>query len=90
MAALKGNDDIAIGNIIGSNIFNMLMIIGVSAIIAPITYNVTYNIQLIILLISLIVLFIFPFLKPKNKMTRSHGVVYLFMYIAYLVLLFVM
>ena len=90
MAALKGNDDIAIGNIIGSNIFNMLMIIGVTAVITPITYNVTYNIQLIILIISMIVLFIFPLLPPKDKMTRSHGVVYLLMYIAYLVLLFVM
>ena len=89
MAALKGNDDIAIGNIIGSNIFNMLMIIGVSAIIAPITYNTTYNVQLIILMISLIVLFIFPILPPKDKMTRSHGVIYLIMYFAYLIMLFV-
>ena len=53
MAAIKGNDDIAIGNIIGSNIFNMLMIIGVTAAITPITYNPTYNVQLIILIVSL-------------------------------------
>ena len=90
MAALKGNDDIAIGNIIGSNIFNMLMIIGVSAIIAPITYNPSYNVQLIILIVSLIVLFIFPLLPPKDKMTRSHGIIYLLMYLAYMIMLFVM
>ena len=42
-AAIKGNSDIAIGNIIGSNIFNILLIIGVSAVINPIKYNVTYN-----------------------------------------------
>lgn len=90
MAALKGNDDIAIGNIIGSNIFNMLMIIGVTAVITPITYNPTYNVQLIILIVALVVLFIFPLLPPKNKMTRSHGIVYLLMYLAYMVMLFVM
>ena len=45
-AAIKGNSDIAIGNIIGSNIFNILLIIGVSALIKPITYNVTYIIYL--------------------------------------------
>ena len=49
-AAIKGDSDIAIGNIIGSNIFNMLLIIGVSAFIKPIVYNPTYNIQMIILL----------------------------------------
>lgn len=90
MAAMKGNDDIAIGNIIGSNIFNMLMIIGVSAVITPLTYNVTYNIQLIILLASLVLLWIFPLLPPKDKMTRPHGVIYILLYIAYMVMLFVM
>ena len=90
MAALKGNDDIAIGNIIGSNIFNMLMIIGVTAVITPITYNPTYNVQLIILIIALVVLFIFPMLKPKDKMTRPHGIIYLIMYVIYMIMLFVM
>ena len=41
-AAVKGDSDIAIGNIIGSNIFNMLLIIGASAFIKPIIYNVSY------------------------------------------------
>ena len=41
-AAIKGNSDIAIGNIIGSNIFNMLFIIGVASVIQPITYNFSY------------------------------------------------
>lgn len=49
-AAIKGNSDIAIGNIIGSNIFNMLFIIGVTSIIKPITYNVSYNLDMVILI----------------------------------------
>lgn len=88
-AAIKGNSDIAIGNIIGSNIFNMLMIIGVSASIKPITYNPSYNIQMIILLIAIVFLALFPFIKPKNEMSRGNGIVYIITYIVYMVLLFI-
>ena len=88
-AAIKGNSDIAIGNIIGSNIFNMLMIIGVSASIKPITYNPSYNIQMIILLIAIVFLALFPFIKPKNEMSRGNGIVYIIIYIVYMALLFV-
>jgi len=88
-AAIKGNSDIAIGNIIGSNIFNMLMIIGVSASIKPITYNPSYNIQMIILLIAIVFLALFPFIKPKNEMSRGNGIVYIITYIVYMILLFI-
>ena len=89
MAAIKGNDDIAIGNIIGSNIFNMLMIIGVTAFITPLAYNVSYNVQLGILLFALILLEIFAFTKPKNQMNRFNGIIYVALYAMYMVLLFV-
>ncbi len=88
VAAVKGNDDIAIGNIIGSNIFNMLMIIGVTAFITPLAYNVTYNVQLAILLFALVLLEVFAFTKPKNNMTRINGIIYVMLYVAYLVMLF--
>ena len=88
-AAIKGNSDIAIGNIIGSNIFNMLLIIGVSSFIKPITFNVSYNIDFSVLIASSIILAIFPFIPPKDKMSRSNGIVYLFIYVAYLTILFV-
>ena len=89
MAAIKGNSDIAIGNIIGSNIFNILLIIGVSAIIAPIMYNITNNYDFIILVISSIILVLFPFIPPKNEMSRANGIIYLLMYATYMVTLFV-
>ncbi len=87
-AAIKGNSDIAIGNIIGSNIFNMLFIIGVSSCIKPIIYNPTYNIQMVILIISTLILSLFPIIPPKNKMSRFNGIVYLFTYALYLTILF--
>lgn len=87
-AAIKGNSDIAIGNIIGSNIFNMLLIIGVSAFIHPIVYNASYNIDLSILVGSLIVLALFPIIPPKNEMSRANGTIYFIAYIGYIILLF--
>lgn len=88
-AAVKGNSDIAIGNIIGSNIFNILLIIGVSAFITPITYNFSYNFDFCILIVSSIILAIFPFIPPKDKMSRFNGIIYLLIYIMYLIALFV-
>lgn len=88
-AAIKGNSDIAIGNIIGSNIFNILFIIGISGLISPLSYNVTYNVQMIILVIASIVLSLFPVIPPKNEMSRVNGSIYLLMYIGYVALLLV-
>ncbi len=88
-AAIKGNSDIAIGNIIGSNIFNILLIIGVSAIISPLTYNITYNIQIGILILATIILSIFPIIPPKNEMSRFNGLIYLAIYIIYMIIIFV-
>lgn len=88
-AAIKGNSDIAIGNIIGSNIFNILFIIGVSALISPLAYNFTYNIQMAILIIAMLVLALFPVIPPKNEMSRFNGVIYLILYVIYMAILFV-
>ena len=87
-AAIKGKSDIAIGNIIGSNIFNMLLIIGTSAIIHPIVYNVSYNMDMIMLIVATLVLSLFPIIPPKNKMTRFNGIIYLIMYGIYMAILF--
>jgi len=88
-AAIKKESDIAIGNILGSNIFNMLLIIGVSALIKPIAYNISYNIDMYIAMIAAFVLFLFAYIPPKHKMSRMNGIVYLLIYIIYMVTLFV-
>lgn len=88
-AAIKGNSDIAIGNIIGSNIFNILFIIGISALISPLSYNFTYNMQMTILIIAMLVLALFPVIPPKNEMSRFNGVIYLMLYLIYMIILFI-
>ena len=87
-AAFKGNSDIAIGNIIGSNIFNMLLIIGTASIINPITYNIKYNIDMTVLIAGTVLLSLFPIIPPKNEMNRGNGLVYLIFYVMYMVILF--
>ena len=87
-AAIKGKSDIAIGNILGSNIFNMLLIIGVSAMIKPIIYNTSYNLDMLFLIGATLVLALFPLIPPKNKMSRGNGLIYVMFYIGYMVSLF--
>lgn len=88
-AAIKGDSDIAIGNILGSNIFNILFILGISSVLSPINYLLSYNIQLVVLVLATIVLALFPYIKPKDKMTRSNGIIYVLMYLGYMAMLFI-
>lgn len=88
VAAVKKENDIAIGNIIGSNIFNILFILGISASIAPIYYSVSYNIDFMILIVATVFLAAFPFIGKKDTMTRTNGAIFLLGYIAYMISLF--
>lgn len=84
VATKKGEVDLAIGNVIGSCIFNILLIIGVSAVITPISYSVGYNRDLIILIVATTFLVLFPFIGKKDEMTRCNGIIYVLGYIAYI------
>lgn len=87
VAAYKGDIDIAIGNIVGSNIFNVLLILGVSSLISPITYSTSYNFEFIYVIIASILLYMFAATGKKYTMTRLNGLIYLLMYGAYMMLL---
>lgn len=84
-AAIKGDSDIAIGNILGSNIFNILLILGVAAVITPIKYALSYNNQILVLILSTILLALFPFIGKKNEMSRTNGMAYLIIYAIYMI-----
>ncbi len=84
-ATRKGETDMAIGNILGSQIFNILLIIGTSAFLCPINYAVSYNKYMIVLILGTIMLSLFPFVGVKNKMTRGNGVPFVFIYALYMV-----
>ena len=84
-ATRKGETDMAIGNILGSQLFNILLIIGVSAALTPINYSKSYDSNIILLIVGSIILGLFPFVGKKNEMTRGNGIVFVLTYIVYLV-----
>lgn len=83
-ATKKGDIDLAIGNVLGSQIFNILLIIGISATLSPIRYSIEYNIQIILLIIGSIALGLFPFTGKKYEMTKINGIVFVIIYVLYL------
>lgn len=87
IAAFKRNSDIAIGNIIGSNIFNIFFILGVSALIKPVDYNIKFNFDLAILGIGTILLFFAMFSGVKKKLDRWEAGLMLLVYIGYTIYL---
>ena len=70
VAVLKKNNDIAVGNVIGSNIFNILFILPISAIIRPVIYKIEFNTELFVLAGGTIFLFIAMFTGEKKKLDR--------------------
>lgn len=84
-ATKKGETDMAIGNILGSQIFNILLIIGTSALLAPISYSKSYDSNIILLILGTIILGLFPFTGKKNEMTRGNGIIFILIYIVYLI-----
>jgi len=84
-ATIKGETDMAIGNIIGSQIFNIFLIIGISAFLCPIKYSLHYNFDIVLLLIGTILFALFPFVGRKHYMTRLNGIVFVLIYAFYII-----
>ncbi len=89
VAAFHKKSDLAVGNIVGSNIFNILLVLGSTALIhGPLEYNSQLNVDLYICMIGTFMLFIFMFTFNKYKLDRSEGALYLIGFVAYMVYLF--
>lgn len=84
-AAVKGKADIAVGNIVGSNIFNILFVVGTSALITPVVYGSNFMIDSIVAVVAMVVLWLCVF--RKQKLNRVGGVVLLLGYVLYFVYL---
>jgi cation:H+ antiporter len=84
VAALKKNADIAVGNIIGSNIFNIFLILGLSSVLKPIGFDPNFNIDLYILGGGTLFLFLAMFIGNPKKIDRWQAAVKLFFYLGYL------
>ncbi len=83
-AALKKEVDLAIGNIVGSNIFNILWVFGITSLIAPIKIPRFINLDLAILLITTLLLLLFMFTGKKQQLEKRHGIYFIVLYILYI------
>lgn len=84
VAALKKNTDLALGNVIGSNVSNIFLILGTSSVITPLNMAGITNLDLSILSISALLLFLFAFTFKKRQIDRIEGALLLIIYIAYI------
>lgn len=85
--ALKGKSDIALGNIIGSNIANILLILGTSATITPLRLGGIGTIDLSVMMLAVVMLLLSAFIIGKNKITRFEGFLFFAVYVAYTIYL---
>lgn len=88
VAAIKKNPDIAIGNVVGSNLFNIFLVLGASATITPLSINGIDNFDFIFLIISSLLLIAFSVLFGKRMITRVEGATLVLIHIAYLIFSF--
>ena len=87
VAIIKKKSDIAIGNIIGSNIFNLLFVLGVSTVARPMTYSPVFNRDIYIFFAGTLLLFAAMFTGKKRILDRWESAVFLLLYIGYVVFL---
>lgn len=84
-AAIKGKADIAVGNIVGSNIFNILFVVGITALITPVAYQANFLVDSVVALAAVVLLW--GFVLPKKRLNRVAGIIMLACYGGYFVYL---
>ena len=87
MAAYRKNADIAVGNIVGSNIFNIFWILGLSSIIKPLPFQPTNNLDIGMTIFSTFLLFLWMFVGKKRILQRWQGLSFILLYTGYIIFL---
>ncbi len=89
VAAIKRNTDIVIGNVIGSNIFNVFFVLGISAVVKPIPFDKALNYDMGAGILAPVILLIFLHLSRNNIMFRWQGAVFVLLYVIYIAILLI-
>jgi len=87
IAARRGQNDIAVGNIVGSNIFNIFWILGLTAVIAPLPMPTDFIYDLGFEIFASTLLFLIMFFGTKHTIDRSQGMLFLLLYVGYVTIL---
>ena len=85
VAVRKGHADIAIGNVVGSNIFNIFFVLGATSIITPLPFNTANMVDAFVVVIATLLMFSLLFLGKRHVLHRVEGVIFLLMYVGYIV-----
>lgn len=83
IAAVKGNAQLALGNVLGSNIFNILLILGISSAISPFKIIGFSTVDFIMLVASAVIVYVSAFTLGRMKVIRTEGIIFMAIYIAY-------
>ena len=87
VAARKKNTDIAVGNIVGSNIFNIFFILGLTAVIEPVPFQAAAQVDLLLNLAISLLLFAFIFTGKGRRLERWEGIIFISIYLGYIAFL---
>lgn len=87
MAAWRKNVEIAVGNVVGSNIFNIFFVLGISSVIKPMPFNPGINLDIGMMILASLILFVTMFTGKRRSLDRWEGALLLILYAAYLVYL---
>lgn len=87
VAAMKGKNQLALGNIIGSNVFNISLIIGASAAISPFEIQSISTVDMVMVIVAALLLWLAAFTFKKKRLDRVEGVIFLLCYVGYIVYL---
>jgi len=83
VAARRGHMDMAVGNVVGSNIFNIFLVLGLSAIIRPLPLSFELNLSIMATALSSILLLVFAFIIKGRRITNAEGVCFIASYVGY-------
>ena len=84
VAAMKGKNQLALGNVIGSNIFNISLIIGTSAVISPFEIQSISTVDMAMVMVAVVLLWLAAFTFKKKALDRVEGALFLLAYVAYI------
>lgn len=84
VAVRKGHTDIAIGNAVGSNIFNVFWILGLTSLIKPLHFDIQSNTDVLFTIFATFLLFLFLVVGKKHRLSRIHGAIFVVVYFCYI------
>jgi cation:H+ antiporter len=84
VAVVRKHNDIAVGNVVGSNIFNVFWILGLTSTIHPLSFSAAINFDILVNVVATILLFAFMFIHTKRTINRWQGIVFFCLYAGYI------